>query len=188
VHGIGGTAVHEVWIVDNLMHANRGDAVQFGHQAANTLGNFYIGRNDMAGDGKNRVDIKEASNVVVSGNKLHATHCGATAVAFHDCPLNAAAIYNEIYDNPTGVSLPSLEVVCGPHEPVSLFVIRNDFHDLDTGIEAWGGGKHYYVAGNTYQTVGAETDLSNADLLDEDLPTAFAAFEAVYGIDIRQIN
>ena len=41
-----------------------------------------------------------------------------------------------------------------------------------------------FVAGNTYQAVGTDADLSNATLLDEDLQTAFDAFYAVYGIDI----
>ena len=184
VHGVGGTDVFRVWIVDSVMHGNRGDSIQFGHQASNTLGELYIGRNDLWGDGENCVDIKEASNVVVSENQLHATQCAATAVVMHDCPLNGAVIYNEIYDNPVGVTFPSLEAACDPHLPVSLFAVNNDFHDLDGGIEAWGSGKHYYIAGNTFATVSADMDLSDADQLDTEVQTAYDAFFTIYGIDI----
>lgn len=189
VHGVGGGNFEDLWIVDNHLHHNRGDSMQFGHQAGNSLGNIYIGRNDVHDDGENCVDIKEASNVVVSQNDLHDPVSGI-AVVFHDCPLNAAAIYNEIHDADVGVSLPSLHSACDAYTPIELFVTRNTFCDAQTGVQGWGSGKRYMVAGNTFSGVAATIDVDNEGpgsvLSDDDsqLQTVFTAFEAVYGIDI----
>ncbi|MEM6994355.1 MAG: right-handed parallel beta-helix repeat-containing protein [Myxococcota bacterium] len=189
VHGIGGSNMHRLWIVDSHLHHNRGDSMQFGHQAGNSLGDIYVGRNHIHDDGENCVDIKEASNVVVSENELHDPG-GGVAVVFHDCPVNASAIYNEIYDSPVGLSLPSLEDACGPHLPVELFVTRNDISSVTTGIEGWGSGKRYFVAGNAFAGGDSAIEIDNegpGSILspdDTDIDAVFAAFEAVYGIAI----
>jgi len=190
VHGIGAGMSWDAWIVDNHIHHNRGDGMQFGHQADNTLGRFYVGRNDIHDNGENSVDIKEASNVVISENRLHGETEGN--VVLHDCPVNAALIFNEVYDAQYGVSLPSLESNCDDELPVSLFVLGNDFHDItENGVQGWSSGKTYFIASNTFMTVGTniEVDPISAESSVSEDETAFeagaAAFEAIYGIDIR---
>lgn len=189
VHGIGGSNVHRVWIVDSHLHHNRGDSIQFGHQAGNTLGDFYIGRNEMHDDGENCVDIKEASNVVVSENDLHDPNSGV-AVVFHDCPVNASLIYNEVHDASLGLSLPSLESACDGFAPIDLFVTRNAFVNASTGVQGWGSGKRYGIAGNDFESVGAPIDIDNEaagsilSTSDRGVDEVFSRFQAVYGIDI----
>lgn len=189
VHGIGGSNVHRVWIVDSHLHHNRGDSIQFGHQAGNTLGDFYIGRNEMHDDGENCVDIKEASNVVVSENDLHDPNSGV-AVVFHDCPVNASLIYNDVHDATVGLSLPSLESACDGFSPIDLFVARNAFVGASTGVEGWGSGKRYGIAGNTFEMIGDAIDIDNEaagsilSTTDRGVDEVFNRFEAVYGIDI----
>jgi putative heme iron utilization protein len=191
VHGIGGSSVRELWIVDNHLHHNRGDSIQFGHQAGNVSSNIYVGRNQIHDDGENCIDIKETSNVVASENDLHAAG-GEVAIVFHDCPINAAAIYNEIHDTGVGVSLPSLEDACLPHTPIELFVTRNEFSSLTVGVEAWNTGKRYLIAGNAFASVGSPLEVENASpdsivsVDDDRVDEVFAAFEAVYGIDISE--
>jgi len=194
VHGIGASESHRIWIVDNLLHHNRGDSIQFGHQAGNTLGDFYIGRNEMYGDGENCVDIKEASNVVISQNRLHGPAAGMPAVVLHDCPLNAAVIFNEVYEAEVGINSASLEAACDAHLPVAIFALRNTIHDVtDTGVQAWGSGKLYYVSGNTFTNVTLPVEIDNSEPGsvisegDEGLAEAYAAFLAVYGIDISDL-
>ncbi|HMR79609.1 MAG TPA: right-handed parallel beta-helix repeat-containing protein [Polyangiaceae bacterium] len=191
VHGIGGGNIHRVWIVDNTLYKNRGDSAQFGHQAGNTSSDIFIGRNDIYGDGENCVDIKETSNVVVSENALHQTAFGAPLVVFHDCPVNAALIYNELYDTAVGVSMASLESACDGYRPVQQFVIRNAFKNVtDTAVSGWGSGKMHFVSGNTFSAVATPIDLSSVASGavvaedDTDLAKALAAFKTTYGIDI----
>ena len=190
VHGVGAARSWDLWIVDNHIHHNRGDGMQFGHQADNTLGRIYVGRNDIHDNGENSVDIKEASNVVISQNRLHDEPLGP--VVLHDCPIDAAVIDNEIYGSSYGVSMASLEAACDDDVPVSLFVLRNRIHDAPgNGVEGWGAGKRYFVAGNSFERVGTPISVSplasgsrvsNDDAALED---GLAAFEAVYGIDIH---
>jgi hypothetical protein len=191
VHGVGATTTHRMWIVDSRIHRNRGDAIQLGHQAANTLGDFYIGRNDLYDNGENSVDIKEASNVVVSQNELHDPPAGYPTVVLHDCPINAAVIYNTVHDAEVGVNTASLEDNCADDLPVSIFVLKNSFRTIsDTAVQSWGSGKRYYVTGNAFTSVGTAVDVSPAEpgsILaegDEGLADAFAAFTAIYGLDI----
>ncbi len=191
VHGIGGGGVHRIWIVDNSLFKNRGDSIQFGHKAGNTSGGICVGRNDIYGDGENCVDIKETSDVIVTQNKLHKTAFGAPLVVFHDCPVNAALIYNELYDTGVGVSMASLESACAGYQPVQQFIIRNKFKNVtDTAVSGWGSGKQHFVSGNTFSSVKTPIDLSNVasnSVVHEDdtgLAQAFAAFKSVHGIDI----
>lgn len=191
VHGIGAVTSHRLWVVDNVMHHNRGDSIQFGHQAGNTLGDFYVGRNDLHSDGENCVDIKEASNVVISQNILHNPAEGMPAVVLHDCPLNAAAIFNEVFDADVGINSASLEAACDPHVPITIFILRNTIHDVtDTGVQAWGSGKLYYATGNTFTSVPTPVEIDPAEAGsvisegDDGLAEAYDAFFAVYGVDI----
>jgi hypothetical protein len=189
VHGVGASRSWDLWIVDNHIHHNRGDGMQFGHQQGNTLGRIYVGRNDIHDNGENSVDIKEASNVVISENRLHAEPLGP--VVLHDCPIDAAVLDNEVYDAPYGVSMASLESACDGHLPVTLFVLRNQFHDIaGNGVEAWGSGKRYFVAGNTFASVSTPIDIdpagsgSRISVDGAALADGLTAFETAYGIDI----
>ena len=62
-----------VWIVDNHIHHNGGDAVQIGSSRADEpwAEHVYIGRNHLHDDRENGVDIKQARDVVVSENQIH---------------------------------------------------------------------------------------------------------------------
>lgn len=190
VHGIGAGGSWDIWIVDNHIHHNRGDGMQFGHRAGNTLGRIYVGRNDIHDNGENSVDIKEASDVIVSENVLHDDTAGN--VVFHDCPLNAALIYNEVSGSDFGVSLPSLEDACAGELPVSLFVLGNSFDDARQAIQGWGSGKRYFIAANEFGSGVDEAiavdPISGESAVSED-ESAFeagaAAFQAYYGRDIR---
>jgi hypothetical protein len=191
VHGVGATESHRIWIVDSHLHHNRGDSIQVGHQAGNTLGDIYVGRNDIHDDGENCVDVKEASRVVISENRLHAPADGMPAVVLHDCPVDAAVIYNEVYDAAVGVNSASLEPACDPLVPISIFVIRNAIHDVtEAGVQAWGSGKRYLVSGNTFAAVTTAVEIDDADATsvisdgDEGLDACLAAFLETYGLEV----
>ncbi|MDD9941667.1 MAG: right-handed parallel beta-helix repeat-containing protein [Myxococcales bacterium] len=191
VHGIGASMSHRLWVLDNHIHHNRGDGMQFGHRADNTLGDFYVGRNDIHDNGENSVDIKEASRVVISENTLHDEPNGT--VVLHDCPIDAALIYNTLADAPYGVSLPSLEPNCDDDQPVSLFVLRNEFQGITgAAIQGWGTGKRYFVAGNRFTNVGTDVAVdpipagSEVSTDDAALGAGMDAFEATYRADIRR--
>lgn len=190
VHGIGARETWDTWILDNHIHHNRGDGMQFGHRAGNNLGRFYVGRNHIHENGENSVDVKEASDVVISENTMHDDTEGP--VVLHDCPVNAALIFNEIYNSNYGVSMASLESACDAERPVNLFVLGNNFHDIEsTGVQGWGSGKLYFIADNMFRAVGEaiSVDPISADsAVSEDgseFEVGAAAFEATHGVSIR---
>ena len=97
-----------------------------------------------------------------------------------------------LYDAPSLVeALPVSAIVGATLLTVTLFVLRNRFHDTGQGVQAWGSGKRYFVAGNSFERVASpiEIDLAGAgSRISEDgaaLEDGLAAFQETYGIDIR---
>jgi hypothetical protein len=178
VHGIGAWGAHRVWVVDSHLHHNRGDSIQLGHRAGNALGDFYIGRNLMHDDGENRVDIKETSNVVITENRFYNPTEGYPHIVLHDCPENAAVLYNE-FEGDTGIQSGSLEDACNSRTPISLFMIGNQL-DL---IDGWGTGKNYFICGNS-GSVDIDNPGPESVLTSTDDARCFDAFYKAYGINL----
>jgi hypothetical protein len=155
-HGVGcGGNSHRIWILENELFHNSGDSVQFGHNAQNTLSHIYVGRNVMHHDRENAVDIKEASNVIVSQNTMYGyrptSSSEGAAVVVHYCPINFHLLFNRIYDSEVAVSSSSLLSRCPT--PVTIRIIGNVIHDSG-GIQGWGSGKITAVVNNTLYNSG----------------------------------
>jgi hypothetical protein len=180
VHGVGAEAVQRLWLVDSHLHHNRGDSIQLGHQEANATHDVYIGRNRMHDDGENRVDIKETSNVVISENTFTNPNPGFPHVVLHDCPENAAVLYNN-FTGDTGIQSASLEAACNSRTPIKLMMIGNQLDRID----GWGTGKNYYICGNT-GVVDIDNLTSASVITSANDPRCFDAFRSVYGIDLSK--
>jgi hypothetical protein len=79
-HGVGlqTDGISDVWIVDNRIHHNSGDAIQFCHGCTLGPARVYIGRNDLHDDEENAIDLKEfIGPVVISQNRMHGYVPGA---------------------------------------------------------------------------------------------------------------
>lgn len=126
----------DVWVIDNDIRGQSGDAIGAGHAANYTAKKWYIGRNLLHGTGENGIDLKEVDGVVVSQNKLyHFTGLssgngggGGTAVVVHYGPnvsaKNVWFLYNEIYDaNGAGIQV-------GGSQLFDTFFIGNIIHDI----------------------------------------------------------
>lgn len=77
IHGIKpDTGCLRLWIVDNHIHHNGGDAVQIGNGAsAEPWAQYiYVGRNVLHEDRENAVDIKQSRDVFVSQNLAYGYH------------------------------------------------------------------------------------------------------------------
>jgi nitrous oxidase accessory protein NosD len=110
VHGIKpGSGDARVWIVDNNIHHNGGDAVQVGSASAEEpwAERIYIGRNELHHDRENGVDIKQSRDVVVSENRIHSylptSSSSGEAIVVHDDPERVWIVNNEIRDAARGV-------------------------------------------------------------------------------------
>ena len=128
VHGVkASTGDARVWIVDNHIHHNGGDAVQIGSSRADEpwAEHVYIGRNHLHDDRENGVDIKQARDVVVSENQIHSyrpsSSSSGEAVVVHDDPERVWIVNNEVRDAARGV-------VCTG--AVGFYVIGNVIHRI----------------------------------------------------------
>lgn len=97
----------DVWVVDNDIRGQSGDAVGAGHAANYTAKRWYIGRNLMHGTGENGIDLKEVDGVVVSQNTIYhfaglSSGSTGTAVVVHYGPNVSAKhvwfLFNDISD------------------------------------------------------------------------------------------
>jgi len=158
-HGVGiGSYSENVWIVDNDIRGQTGDAVGNGHAAAYTTKRFFIGRNQLHDTGENGVDLKEVQDFVISQNKIFnftglSSGSDGTAVVIHYgptySPKNTWFIFNEIYNaSHKGIQIGGTQV------PEAYFVgnVVHDIHNATgTGraLDTWGSCK-INIIGNTF--------------------------------------
>lgn len=135
-HGINiGSLADRIWIVDNHIHHNSGDGVQFCHScnSGEAPSNIFIGRNHMHDDEENAMDFKGFNGpVIVSQNVIHGYRTGqysgnGDAIRINDEGQQGDiwVIYNEIFDSRMGIN-PS-----GAAAQIRL--IGNVIHDIING-------------------------------------------------------
>lgn len=162
---------NRVWIVDNHIHHNAGDAVGTGHDADYTSTNYYIGRNIMNDCDENAVDLKEVENYVVSQNIMYnfygagAGSNGTITVVHYGpdvAPKNTWFIYNEMYNASDAA------VQVGGTVLDDVFYVGNVIHNIsnDAGTAkafvSW-GSRNIYVVGNTVYSTDEGIEFNGGD-------------------------
>ncbi|MCK4276210.1 MAG: right-handed parallel beta-helix repeat-containing protein, partial [Phycisphaerae bacterium] len=115
VHGVAaGSGSHHVWVLENEIHHNSGDAFQASDHSNPVVHHFYVGGNVMHDDRENGVDLKHIEDVVVSQNKIYSylpsTYLGDAVViganGFEpgvEGPTRAWFLFNEIWNCKNGI-------------------------------------------------------------------------------------
>ncbi|MCA9688161.1 MAG: right-handed parallel beta-helix repeat-containing protein [Myxococcales bacterium] len=161
-HGIqAGAGAAYVWILDNELYNNNGDAFQGCHECfAEPPHHVYIGRNVMHDDRENAVDLKTIHDVVVSENVMYGyaasqTSSGDAMVVgsngydpdLGQGPRNVWVLNNVIRDSETGLRVEGVE---------DVWILGNEFFGLGLGLQL--DNKEYrdvVIAGNVFDGVGA---------------------------------
>ncbi len=117
-----------VWVLENHVHHNSGDAFQASHRASISPHHVYIGRNVFHEDRENGVDLKNIHDVVVSQNVMYGYARSRTS-------LGDAVVIGSMGVSPTK----------GPHRSWFLF---NDIRDSRNGIRVE-GARDCWIIGNT---------------------------------------
>ena len=178
--------VSNVWVVDNEVYHNEGDAVQI--EAGPNLPRLnvhhvYVGRNILHHNKQMGVAIKNADDVVVSendvfGHRASSSSTGAGLGFSNDGPDKAWFLFNRIYDCDLGFKLNGGRGVngpaTGPH--VMLGNVIHDIHGNDSDIDSWtypgqavtnwGGGVPRYFIGNTIYDVEHGYSIWGTDWID----------------------
>lgn len=162
-HGIFVSSGSEnVWLLENLIHHNGGDGIQFCHGCdANPPENIYIGGNTIFSDRENGLDFKYAKNVVVSQNRIfgYVTASANTPWCFDDVDTypyygSSDHAFEGCYDGdslPTSGSDGSAVVVGSDGAPVNVWLIFNTIHSANNAIRV-------EEAGLRDEQLPAETD------------------------------
>jgi hypothetical protein len=141
-HGIAVTRhTNNVWVVDNHVSFSQADALQINGWANESTHHVYVGRNCFHDDGENAVDIKEASDVIVSRNLMYGYRhvSGAAFNAHRDDggvfgPRNVWVLFNEIHDAYDGIVSMGIKG--------DFHVIGNVIHHVeDAGVKGWSDGR-----------------------------------------------
>ena len=109
------SGAHHIWILDNEIHHNSGDAFQAAHNASPSPHHVYIGRNVMHDDRENGVDLKNIHDVVVSQNVIYsylpstylgdAVVVGSMGVGTTDGPHRSWLLFNDIWNCKNGIRI-----------------------------------------------------------------------------------
>jgi hypothetical protein len=110
-HGIlPGSYANYVWVLNNHVYNMGGDSIQVGqatYTAVERPNYVYVGGNTFHNDRENAVDIKSASDVVVSRNMMYGyvptSSSAGEVVVIHNEPDNVWILYNDISNGSNGI-------------------------------------------------------------------------------------
>ena len=162
VHAMStGSYINNVWHLYNTTHHNGGDGVQYSHGGVEAH-HFYYGGNISHDERENCVDIKQANDVVISGNTCYNIEPSSSSpgecMVVHYNPSRIWFINNDISECIYGI------ISTGAFD---VHVIGNNIHGMrenskeshgDISSYQTGGGIVAYSTGNTYISNNTITD------------------------------
>jgi hypothetical protein len=162
IHGVRpGVAAKRVWILENDIHHNSGDAIQACHYCEPRPQFIYIGRNILHEDRENAVDLKHASDIIISQNKMYGygdatTSDGSAVVLGSDgMPNRSWVIFNEIYNSKNGIR---------NEETDNAWIIGNMIYSIKGfAIALEKKTDDLYIIGNTIYNVDVAIDQLRPD-------------------------
>lgn len=194
-HGINiGARTDRVWIIDNHIHHNSGDGVQFCHSCAAGEGpaNIFIGRNNIHDDEENAMDFKGFNGpVVVSQNVIYGYRTGefsgnGDAIRINDEGQQGDiwVIYNEIYDSRMGINPSSAaaqtriigNVIHSINGPAVSWdadvVVNNTIYDISGDAIRGGEAQNNIITNVTGEAIGGEVTNCRNNLITDGVVSA----------------
>ncbi|MCF6269801.1 MAG: right-handed parallel beta-helix repeat-containing protein [Melioribacteraceae bacterium] len=161
-HGVNpGVSAKRVWILENEINNNSGDAIQACHSCDPHPQFIYIGMNILHEDRENAVDLKYASDIIISQNKMYGyknatTSDGSVVVLGSDgMPNRSWVIFNEIYDSRNGIRNEDTD---------SAWIIGNVIYNIDGfAISLEKKSEDLYIINNTIYNVDVAIDQLRVD-------------------------
>lgn len=162
-HGFHARAnAEKIWFVDNHVHHCTGDGTQFAHGARNNNEPrfVYVGRNIFHDDLENAVDIKFATDVIISQNTCYGyrpisrgksgSDGTAMVLGSDGGPNRVWVLFNTIYDSKNAIR---------NEETVDAWIIGNVMYDLlRGGIVLEKKGTNLRIVNNTIVNAAISVD------------------------------
>jgi hypothetical protein len=163
-HGVSmGKYTNRVWILDNNIHTNSGDAIQFCHNCVNQgngPGAVYISGNILHDDEENAIDLKEyVGPVIITNNEIYGYRPGRFSGHGEAIRLNDEGQQGEVW------------------------IVNNVFHDNAFDINpSRSKGTSYILDNITPRGVGSGADIVASGSRAE---RYYVLYEEQYGLSIR---
>ncbi len=135
-HGVNiGSGTQNVWVLENNIHDNSGDAFQAAHQASPAPHHVYVGANELHDDRENGVDLKTIHDVVVSQNVIYGYQASATSIG-------------------DAIVIGSNGFTPGSYGPIRSWILFNDIRNSQTGIRVEGAVDCWIIGNRIHDTNG----------------------------------
>jgi len=176
-HGVQASAGgKKIWVLDNHIYNNGGDGIQACHQCNPGPRYLYIGRNNFHGDKENGIDLKYASDVIISQNKLHdyllpveTGDVSPIVVGSDGAPSRVWILFNEIYDCRKGIRIEETDSIwiignliyniegagiIPEKKGIETRIVNNTLYNMKTGIsEPWRERFNFFIYNNIFAHV-----------------------------------
>jgi hypothetical protein len=144
---------NRVWILENDIYKNSGNAIQACHQCDPAPRHIYIGKNLLHEDMELAIGLKLAEDVIISQNKIWGYNGSATAtgtgivVGATGGTTRVWMLFNEIYDSLYGIRI--------EETPTNVWIIGNLIYDItEVGVNLEKKALDVYVVNNIFDNVG----------------------------------
>jgi len=162
-HGVNiGSGAQYIWVLENNIHHNSGDAFQASHMADPPPHHVYVGANELHEDRENGIDLKHIHDVVVSQNVIYGYQLSSTSIGDAivvgsngftenvEGPTRSWILFNDIRDSYRGIRVEGAR---------DCWIIGNTIHDtsqngvqFDIDPDSW----NINVVGNTIASIGGD--------------------------------
>lgn len=135
-HGIQASqGSYNVWVIDNEIYRNNGDAFQACHNCFNAPPHHvYLGRNNLHDNRENGIDLKTIHDVVISENIIYNHKSSKTSIG------DSIVVGSNGFDNSKNQG------------PRRVWLINNEIRDSDRGVRIE-GSQDVWMIGNTFSSL-----------------------------------
>ena len=135
-HGVNiSSGAQRIWVLENLIHDNSGDAFQGSHYANPAPRYVYVGKNTMFNDRENGVDLKTIHDVIISQNTLYGYRSSSTSIG-------------------DAIVVGSNGVTPGRSGPIRAWILFNNIYDSQTGIRVEGANDCWLIGNTVHHIIG----------------------------------
>jgi uncharacterized repeat protein (TIGR02543 family) len=190
-HGVQASNYGErIWVVDNQIYNNGGDGIQACHGCNPGPRYLYIGRNEFYGDKENGIDLKYASDVIISENVLHdylltaeTGDVSPMVIGSDGAPTRVWILFNTIYNCRKGIRIEEIDDlwiignliydIQGPaiipeKKGTITHILNNTIYNVETGIsDPWREDFSLYIYNNVFSDVSKNSIKLGSAILEK---------------------
>ncbi len=181
---------NRIWVLDNQIYNNGGDGIQACHSCNPGPRYLYIGRNEFYGDKENGIDLKYASDVIISENVLHdyiltaeTGDVSPMVIGSDGAPTRVWILFNTIYNCRKGIRIEEIDdlwiignliyditgsAIIPEKKGTITHILNNTIYNVETGIsDPWREDFSLYIYNNVFSDVSKNSIKLGSAILEK---------------------